>query len=55
MVRERCCCVEGEEEEVLYDDRGTGEEGRCEGGVLFEAGPGQVDVEEEEKDAEAND
>lgn len=47
VMRECCCRVQGQEEQVLHDDRGARDEGCCEGGVLFEAGPGQVDVEEE--------
>lgn len=55
MVCQGCCCVEGQEEEVLDDDWGAREERRGKGGVFFETGPGEVDVEEEEEHAQSND
>lgn len=55
MVRESRSCVEGQEEEILYDDGGAGYEGRREGGVFLQAGPGEVDIEEEKEDPQAND
>lgn len=40
MVRECCGGVERQEEEVLDDDWGARDEGRCEGGVFLETRPG---------------
>lgn len=55
MVCQRCRGVERQEEEVLDDDWGARKERRGEGRVFFETGPAEVDVEEEEEDAESND
>lgn len=53
---ERLCEAEAEEEEVLQDDGLLGEDAEGDavwvgGGVLLDACPGEVDVEEEEEDA----
>jgi len=49
------CRVQSQEEEVLHDDRGARDEGCGERWVLFEAGPGQINIEKEKKNAQAND
>lgn len=54
-MRERCCRVQGQEEEVLHDNWGARDEGCRERGVLFEAGPGQVDIKEKKEDSQADD
>lgn len=45
-MRQRCERIEGEEEEVLDDDRRVREGGRREGGRLFNACPCQIHVKE---------
>jgi hypothetical protein len=55
VMRECCCRVQGQEEKVLDNDWSARDEGCSERWVFFKTGPGQVDVEEEKKDAQAND
>lgn len=55
MVRECSGSVEREEEEVLDDNGGARDECRRKGGVFLETSPGEIDVEEEEQNSEAND
>lgn len=55
VVGESRSGVQGQEEEVLDDDRSARNESSCEGGVFFEPSPGKVDVEQQEQDAQAND
>jgi hypothetical protein len=54
VVRESCGCVQGKEEEILDDDGGARYEGCGEGRVLLQAGPGEIDIEKEEEDSQAN-
>lgn len=46
VVRESRSGVQGQEEEVLNDDRSARDEGSSEGGVFFQPSPGEVDVEQ---------
>lgn len=54
MVRERCEGVQRQEEKVLDDDRGTGEEVGCYRCGSLDSCPGQVDIEEEQENTETN-
>lgn len=55
MVGECCEGVQGQEEEVLYDDRGVCEECPLDGRELFDPCPAEVDIEEKKEDSEARD
>jgi len=46
VVRQSRGKVQGQEEEVLHDDRGAGYKSCCERRVFLQAGPGEVDIEE---------
>lgn len=54
MVRKGGRRIETQEEEILNDDGGAGDKGSGQRGRLFEACPGQIDVEEEKEDAETD-
>jgi hypothetical protein len=55
VMRECCCRVQSQEEEILDNDWSARDKGCSERWVIFEAGPGQVDVEEEKKDSQTDD
>lgn len=52
MMCERCGGVQAEEKEILNDNGSAREKGCCEGWVFLDAGPGEIDVEEQEKDSQ---
>lgn len=54
MVGESRGGVQGQEEEVLDDDGGARDEGCSKGRVFLEAGPGEVDIEQEQENSQTD-
>jgi hypothetical protein len=55
MMCKSCDGVQAQKEEVLHDDRCAGKPGSCERGGPLDPRPGEVYIEQKEKNSQTND